>query len=33
MLKCDAAAEKGAATGDSELLEYTIATGQLYRLR
>lgn len=28
MLQCEAAAEKAAATGDSELLEYTIATGQ-----
>lgn len=28
MLQCEAAAEKAAATGDSELLEYTVATGQ-----
>ncbi len=28
MLQCEAAAEKAAATGDEQLLEYTIATGQ-----
>ncbi|OBI18591.1 hypothetical protein A5712_21620 [Mycobacterium sp. E2327] len=28
MLRCDEAAEKAAATGDEQLLEYTIATGQ-----